>query len=54
MDRETAYRGSRREDIAYCLLGFLGVKMPLLYGESSELFSHLLKKIENHYEVKSS
>jgi hypothetical protein len=24
---------TREEDIAYCLLGLLGVNMPLIYGE---------------------
>ncbi|KAI8951350.1 heterokaryon incompatibility protein-domain-containing protein [Xylaria longipes] len=36
---------SRREDTAYCLLGLLGVKMPLLYGEGSEAFPRLLEEV---------
>ncbi|KAI3334307.1 heterokaryon incompatibility protein-domain-containing protein [Ustulina deusta] len=36
---------SRREDMAYCLLGFLDVKMPLLYGEATTAFSRLLEEV---------
>ncbi|KAI1367501.1 HET-domain-containing protein [Xylaria arbuscula] len=40
------------EDEAYCLLGILDVKMPLLYGEGSQAFSRLLgeliKKSNSH------
>jgi hypothetical protein len=36
-ERET----TREEDIAYCLLGLLGVNMPLLYGEGSRAFERL-------------
>ncbi|KAI2488086.1 HET domain-containing protein [Pyrenophora tritici-repentis] len=32
---------TREEDIAYCLLGLLGVNMPLLYGEGSRAFERL-------------
>ncbi|KAI1210057.1 HET-domain-containing protein [Annulohypoxylon truncatum] len=32
---------SRREDIAYCLLGLLNVNMPLLYGEGDNAFIRL-------------
>ncbi|KAJ3578548.1 hypothetical protein NPX13_g2017 [Xylaria arbuscula] len=43
---------SRLEDEAYCLLGILNVKMPLLYGEGSQAFSRLLgeliKKSNSH------
>ncbi|KAI0201266.1 hypothetical protein F4808DRAFT_469900 [Astrocystis sublimbata] len=43
---------SRREDLAYCLLGILDVKMPLLYGEGNEAFPRLLgeliKKSNSH------
>ncbi len=36
---------SRREDMTYCLLGFLDVKMPLLYGEATAAFSRLLEEV---------
>jgi Heterokaryon incompatibility protein (HET) len=36
---------SRREDVAYCLLGLLGVNMPLLYGEGSRAFTRLQEEI---------
>ncbi|KAK5558100.1 hypothetical protein LTR46_004279 [Exophiala xenobiotica] len=32
---------TREEDIAYCLLGLLGVNMPLLYGEGPRAFERL-------------
>ncbi|KAF1995521.1 HET domain-containing protein [Amniculicola lignicola CBS 123094] len=32
---------TREEDIAYCLLGLLGVNMPLIYGEGSRAFERL-------------
>ncbi|KAI0377961.1 HET-domain-containing protein [Hypomontagnella monticulosa] len=32
---------TRREDTAYCLLGILGVNMPLLYGEGDRAFIRL-------------
>lgn len=32
---------TRVEDMAYCLLGILGVKMPLLYGEGEAAFQRL-------------
>lgn len=36
-ERET----TREEDIAYCLLGLLGVNMPLMYGEGPRAFERL-------------
>jgi hypothetical protein len=36
---------TRREDIAYCLLGILRVHMPLLYGEGSNAFRRLQEEI---------
>jgi len=36
---------SRREDIAYCLLGIFGVNMPLLYGEGDKAFIRLQEEI---------
>jgi hypothetical protein len=38
-------RTTREEDIAYCLLGLLGVNMPLLYGEGPKAFLRLQKQI---------
>lgn len=40
-ERET----TRIEDIAYCLLGFFGVNMPLLYGEGMNAFARLQQEI---------
>lgn len=40
-DRET----SRREDIAYCLLGIFEINMPLLYGEGGRAFNRLQHEI---------
>ncbi|KAH7014271.1 heterokaryon incompatibility protein-domain-containing protein, partial [Microdochium trichocladiopsis] len=42
-NRET----TRKEDIAYCLLGIFRVSMPLLYGEGSKAFERLQKEIIN-------
>ena len=39
-ERET----TRKEDLAYCLLGIFGVNMPLLYGEGSKAFLRLQVK----------
>ncbi|KAI0120104.1 heterokaryon incompatibility protein-domain-containing protein [Nemania sp. FL0031] len=36
---------TRREDMAYCLLGLLGVNMPLLYGEGDNAFPRLLEEV---------
>jgi hypothetical protein len=36
---------TRREDIAYCLLGLLGVNMSLLYGEGSRAFVRLQEEL---------
>lgn len=36
---------SRREDIAYCLLGLVGINMPLLYGEGDKAFLRLQHEI---------
>jgi hypothetical protein len=36
---------SRKEDIAYCLLGIFGVNMPLLYGEGDRAFTRLQEEI---------
>ncbi|KAF6811820.1 het domain protein [Colletotrichum plurivorum] len=40
-ERET----SRREDVAYCLLGIFDIQMPLLYGEGSKAFIRLQQEI---------
>lgn len=39
---------TRKEDIAYCLLGVLNVQMPLLYGEGENAFRRLLLTIMEH------
>jgi hypothetical protein len=36
---------TRAEDIAYCLLGLVGVNMPLLYGEGNKAFLRLQQEI---------
>ncbi|KAK3331557.1 hypothetical protein B0H66DRAFT_546776 [Apodospora peruviana] len=36
---------TRREDLAYCLLGILGVTMPMIYGEGDRAFSCLQDEI---------
>ncbi|KAE8448959.1 hypothetical protein EG329_008755 [Mollisiaceae sp. DMI_Dod_QoI] len=36
---------TRREDIAYCLMGIFDVNMPLLYGEGDKAFFRLQKEI---------
>lgn len=36
---------TREEDIAYCLLGLLGITMPLLYGEGQYAFIRLQEEI---------
>jgi Heterokaryon incompatibility protein (HET) len=36
---------TRREDIAYCLLGLFGINMPLLYGEGENAFIRLQEEI---------
>jgi Heterokaryon incompatibility protein (HET) len=36
---------TRKEDIAYCLMGLFGVNMPLLYGEGERAFIRLQEEI---------
>lgn len=36
---------TRKEDLAYCLLGIFNVNMPLLYGEGSKAFLRLQEEI---------
>jgi Heterokaryon incompatibility protein (HET) len=36
---------TRKEDIAYCLLGLFGIHMPLLYGEGDRAFVRLQEEI---------
>jgi hypothetical protein len=36
---------TRKEDLAYCLLGIFGVHMPLLYGEGNRAFIRLQEEI---------
>ena len=36
---------TRREDVAYCLLGMFGVNMPMLYGEGDKAFLRLQEEI---------
>jgi hypothetical protein len=39
---------TRREDMAYCLLGLFGINMPLLYGEGGKAFVRLQEEIIKH------
>ncbi|KAK0613662.1 heterokaryon incompatibility protein-domain-containing protein [Immersiella caudata] len=39
---------TRTEDLAYCLLGILGINMPLLYGEGEHSFIRLQEEIIRH------
>jgi hypothetical protein len=39
---------TRKEDIAYCLLGIFGIHMPLLYGEGDRAFNRLQEEILKH------
>jgi hypothetical protein len=36
---------TKKEDIAYCLLGIFGVNMPMLYGEGAQAFVRLQEEI---------
>ncbi|KAI0884286.1 HET-domain-containing protein [Annulohypoxylon maeteangense] len=40
---------TRKEDMAYCLLGLLGVNMPLLYGEGERAFTRLQQEYIRQY-----
>lgn len=48
-DRET----SRKEDIAYCLMGLFDVNMPMLYGEGEKAFIRLQEEIMKHSDDQS-
>ena len=39
---------TREEDVAYCLLGILGVNMPLIYGEGANAFMRLQAEVISH------
>lgn len=39
---------TRKEDLAYCLLGIFGINMPLLYGEGQGAFIRLQEEIMRH------
>lgn len=39
---------TRKEDIAYCLLGLFDINMPLLYGEGNKAFFRLQEEIMKH------
>ena len=41
----SARKTSRKEDIAYCLLGIFGVNMPLLYGGGEKAFARLQEEV---------
>ncbi|KAH7031483.1 heterokaryon incompatibility protein-domain-containing protein [Microdochium trichocladiopsis] len=48
---------TRKEDIAYCLLGLFDVHLPLLYGEGENAFKRLLVKIveqDNGHDILSA
>ncbi len=44
---------SRKEDIAYCLLGLFAVNMPMLYGEGDNAFLRLQHEILNQIDDES-
>lgn len=46
-------RTTRREDIAYCLLGIFDINMPLLYGEGDKAFARLQLEILKETEDES-
>ena len=39
-------RTTREEDLSYCLLGIFNVFMPVIYGEGSQAFERLKRKVE--------
>lgn len=41
---------SRAEDTAYCLLGLLGISMPMLYGEGSRAFIRVQEELVKEYD----
>jgi len=43
---------TRREDLAYCLLGIFGINMPLLYGEGPKAFTRLQGEMIKHTRIK--
>lgn len=45
MSWASARMTTRKEDIAYCLMGLFGVNMPLLYGEGERAFVRLQEEI---------
>lgn len=44
---------TRKEDMAYCLLGIFDISMPLLYGEGSKAFIRLQEEIVRSYDDES-
>ncbi|GKT40742.1 vegetative incompatibility protein HET-E-1 [Colletotrichum spaethianum] len=46
-------RTSRKEDMAYCLLGLCDINMPLLYGEGERAFVRLQQEIIKEYSDQS-
>ena len=44
---------SRKEDIAYCLLGLFAINMPMLYGEGDNAFLRLQQEILNKIDDES-
>ncbi|KAH8893495.1 HET-domain-containing protein [Thozetella sp. PMI_491] len=45
---------TKKEDAAYCLMGILGIKMPLLYGEEEQALIRLQEEVMNRNEDISS
>lgn len=39
---------TRKEDVAYCLLGLFGITMPMIYGEKEQAFVRLQHEIMRH------
>ena len=44
---------TRKEDVAYCLMGLFDVNMPLLYGEGARAFIRLEEEIIKHSDDQS-
>lgn len=48
MSWASSRRTTRIEDVAYCMLGILGISMPLLYGEGETAFIRLQEELIKH------
>ncbi|KAK1836727.1 hypothetical protein QBC39DRAFT_337105 [Podospora conica] len=53
MDWAATRETTKAEDMAYCLLGILGINMPLLYGEGRGAFIRLQEELIKHSDDQS-